>query len=75
MGQRGSEWHLVFFTILTQMAVGAFISWGLPALLLPHRAVIVAVSRSILSMERQLRILIRLIFIIGHLQLQRLIAV
>jgi anaerobic dimethyl sulfoxide reductase subunit C (anchor subunit) len=30
-----SEWSLVFFTTLTQMAVGAFVIWGLAAGLLP----------------------------------------
>lgn len=35
MDHRKSEWQLVFFTILTQMAVGTFACWGLPALLLP----------------------------------------
>ena len=35
MNHRTSEWQLVFFTILTQMAVGTFTFWGLPALLIP----------------------------------------
>jgi anaerobic dimethyl sulfoxide reductase subunit C (anchor subunit) len=35
MSHRGSEWQLVFFTILTQMAVGTFALWGIPALLIP----------------------------------------
>jgi DMSO reductase anchor subunit len=35
MNHRTSEWQLVFFTILTQMAVGMFTFWGLPALLIP----------------------------------------
>ncbi len=35
MDHRTSEWQLVFFTILTQMAVGTFTFWGLPALLIP----------------------------------------
>lgn len=30
-----SEWSLVFFTILTQMAVGAFVVWGLLVVFLP----------------------------------------
>jgi anaerobic dimethyl sulfoxide reductase subunit C (anchor subunit) len=32
MQPRAHEWQLVFFTILTQMAVGAFTLWGLAAL-------------------------------------------
>lgn len=35
MEHQTSEWQLVFFTILTQMAVGTFTFWGLPALLIP----------------------------------------
>ena len=29
------EWSLVFFTLLTQLSVGTFVLWGLPAALLP----------------------------------------
>ena len=35
MDHRSSEWQLVFFTFLTQMAVGTFTFWGLPALWIP----------------------------------------
>lgn len=35
MKNRGSEWQLVFFTTLMQMAVGAFSLWGVAALFLP----------------------------------------
>lgn len=35
MDHRGSEWQLVFFTILTQMAVGTFTLWGVTAMALP----------------------------------------
>ena len=38
MRQRGSEWQLVLFTILTQMAVGTFILWSgaMAAFAKPH---------------------------------------
>jgi anaerobic dimethyl sulfoxide reductase subunit C (anchor subunit) len=32
---RFEEWPLVFFTLLSQMAAGIFVLWGLPAALLP----------------------------------------
>lgn len=35
MDHRGSEWQLVFFTILTQMGVGTFTFWGIAAVALP----------------------------------------
>jgi anaerobic dimethyl sulfoxide reductase subunit C (anchor subunit) len=39
-----SEWQLVIFTILTQMAVGGFVIWGLAAILIPTPNPFIAAS-------------------------------